>query len=91
VTVHFKNQSYDSSSYIVKYEWNFGDGSPISNDTNPVHVFHNNNTDSLTFYFVTLTAISADECNKTIGANSIAVAVYVDPVPVITAEPTLPR
>jgi len=88
VTVHFKNISFDSSSTIISYEWNFGDGSPVSNDTNPVHVFHDDNADSLSFYFVTLTATSKDGCSNTFGANKIAVSVYADPVPIISAVPT---
>ncbi len=35
VTVNFTNASIDA----VSYSWDFGDGSPISTDTNPVHVY----------------------------------------------------
>ena len=39
-TVEFTDSSFDSAGYIVKWEWDFGDGS-TSNDKNPVHRYQN--------------------------------------------------
>lgn len=36
--VTFSDQSTPESGSLVKWEWDFGDGSPFSNDKNPQHV-----------------------------------------------------
>lgn len=43
--------SYSPSSFIAKYSWNFGDATPIANETDPI-VFHNYTASG--FYNVTL-------------------------------------
>jgi len=57
----------NNSTNATMYEWDFGDGSPLSNDENPVHVFMNPGT-----YEVTLSASSAD-C-----ASVIMETIFVD-------------
>lgn len=47
----------DNSSDVIKYVWDFGDGSPISNHADPVHTYENPGT-----YTVTLTAINIGGC-----------------------------
>ena len=56
MTVTFTNTTTNAESY----EWNFGDGSPVSIATNPVHAYQNPGT-----YTVTLTAT-----NTTVGVTS---------------------
>jgi PKD repeat protein len=55
-TVAFQNQS-TSSSGIVAYSWNFGDGSPASNDANPTHTYAQYGT-----YYVCLVLTSSSGC-----------------------------
>ncbi|WHY77212.1 PKD domain-containing protein [Neobacillus sp. WH10] len=54
-TVTFENQSTDPENDIVSWEWDFGDGSPISTEKNPTHTFPDSGT-----YSVTLKAIDAN-------------------------------
>lgn len=51
-TVEFTNQS--TGSEPITYTWDFGDGSPVSTDTNPTHVYTQQG-----IYQVTLTATNA--------------------------------
>ncbi|MCX8113246.1 MAG: PKD domain-containing protein [Bacteroidia bacterium] len=69
LTVSFTNLS----AYANAYRWDFGDGTPISTQTNPIHVYRTSGE-----YTVTLYAISAN-------ANDTAIRqtqVVVYPVPV---------
>lgn len=65
-TVQFTNASVGATSY----EWNFGDGSAVSTDTNPTHTFYTAGT-----YTVTLTATdgssNSNEASMEIIANDI--------------------
>ncbi len=70
LTVSFINLSKGAASY----HWNFGDGSS-SNLENPIHVFRNN-TSSLDYFNVEMTAISANNCRHT---TNEYVTVYPDP------------
>jgi len=88
VDEHFKNLSYDSSSSIVKYEWNFGDGSPSSDTTNPTHIYHSTLGDTIGLYFVTLTVTSSDGCSNSKASTTSPILVYADPVPIISAKPS---
>ena len=73
MTVTFTNTTTNAESY----EWNFGDGSPISTATNPVHAYQNPGT-----YTVTLTAT-----NTTVGVTSSLVKTnYIT----VNEKPTLP-
>jgi Zn-dependent metalloprotease len=55
VNVTFANQSFNSSTYA----WDFGDGSPVSTVTNPVHTYTNPGT-----YTVRLIAQGTGNCNS---------------------------
>jgi subtilase family serine protease len=39
LSVHFHDSSSDPDGTIIKHIWNFGDGSPVSNQVNPVHIY----------------------------------------------------
>ena len=56
--VHFENLSNGSTSY----SWDFGDDSPLSNETDPVHVFPDNTSSN---YEVMLVAYSLNGCTDT--------------------------
>ena len=73
MTVTFTNTTTNADSY----EWNFGDGSPLSTATNPAHAYQNPGT-----YTVTLTAT-----NTTVGVSSTLVKTnYIT----VNEKPTLP-
>lgn len=55
LTVNFGN----NSSNVLTYEWDFGDGSPISNVATPSHVYVNPGT-----YQVRLIGINPNACNE---------------------------
>ncbi|MGE0566938.1 MAG: PKD domain-containing protein [Bacteroidia bacterium] len=60
----------------ISYTWNFGDGSPLSNASNPTHIF--TNTTSITQNFtVTLIAQNGFGCSDTTSG-----------VPIVFAKPT---
>lgn len=61
-TVSFTNNSTGASAY----SWDFGDGSPVDNTTNPVHVYATNGT-----YLVTLSATNS--CGTTTCADSVTI------------------
>jgi gliding motility-associated-like protein len=56
----FNNQSMGASGY----QWNFGDGSPLSNETSPVHTYVNQGIFVANFQ-VQLIAYSPSGCNDT--------------------------
>jgi gliding motility-associated-like protein len=56
--VHFENGSAGANSY----DWTFGDNSPISNVTNPIHVYDDTENGN---YLVTLIAYSNAGCSDT--------------------------
>lgn len=71
LTVTFTN----STSLANSYEWNFGDGSAVSTDTNPVHIYSSAGT-----YTVTLKATNE------VGETTLAKSGYI----VVNEKPTLP-
>lgn len=76
--VQFKN----TSTGAIGYQWDFGDGSPISNEFEPQHTY----TGSGINYSVTLTATSAEGCtNTTTIADFIKIA--APPVATFTVTP----
>ncbi len=64
ITVHFQALAENTLAYI----WDFGDGSPISNEVNPVHTYSDTGE-----YVVTLTAVGASGCEKVISKDPIKV------------------
>ncbi|MCT4561797.1 MAG: PKD domain-containing protein [Crocinitomicaceae bacterium] len=52
----------NNSQFASSYTWNFGDGSPINTDANPVHDFPQNTGST---YEVVLTAFSPSGCSST--------------------------
>lgn len=67
----FLNNSINASSY----QWNFGDGSPISTLANPKHLFTNTGN-TLTNYTITLIANTAFGCADT---STATISVYPQP------------
>ena len=57
-TVNFFN---GSSGGVLSYAWNFDDGSPVSSQTNPTHVYSVGQT---TFFDVMLTATDTNGCDS---------------------------
>lgn len=58
LTVKFRNTTQDGISYV----WDFGDGSPTSNEVEPTHNYNGNQE----YYTVTLTAINNLGCPATV-------------------------
>lgn len=56
-----------------QFTWNFGDGSPLSNEINPVHVYNNVAT-----YHVSLVAVDSSTCNI---IDSTSMDIVVSPLP----------
>ena len=71
------------------YQWNFGDGSPVSSTPNPGHVFRYNGGSDTTFN-VSVLAISnpafSPACNKT---YSLPVKVFAQPKPAFVMDPEI--
>jgi PKD repeat protein len=67
LTVNFSSQgSYDPDGTIVSYSWNFGDGTPLSNQADPSHVYSNAGN-----YTATLTVTDNDGAtnSSSVGIN----------------------
>ena len=65
LTVQFTgNNSSDPENGALTYSWNFGDGTPNSNQPNPVHVFNAPNSNPIT-YNVTMTVMDANNAFST--------------------------
>ncbi|MEW6227224.1 MAG: PKD domain-containing protein, partial [Bacillota bacterium] len=79
VTVQFTDESTDVDGTIVAWSWNFGDGSPVSNAWNPVHVYAAGGT-----YNVTLTITDNDgtgaTVTKAVKVNALPVVQVISPV-----------
>jgi gliding motility-associated-like protein len=78
VPAQFTNLSTGAASF----EWNFGDGTPISNLENPFHQY-TNDTEFIEVYEVQLIAISNFGCNDTITD-------YISAYPIPNFDFTLP-
>jgi len=84
-TVTFNaSASYDPNGYIVSYTWNFGDGSPQVNETDPIitHVYVTTGD-----YNVTLTVTDSEGLTDTI---TQIITVSQAPVAVFTFSPSFP-
>jgi gliding motility-associated-like protein len=70
--VQFTDLSTISSGSITSYSWNFGDGSPVSSNQNPSHIYSASGT-----YNVTLIVTSDNGC-----VDSVTHLVTIYPTPV---------
>lgn len=65
-SIQFFDQSYTpNSSEIVWWEWDFGDGSPVSNEQHPLHYF-NFTEPSQQIFYVSLQIRNTDDCLSSI-------------------------
>ena len=55
----FKPENLSTGVGLI-YSWDFGDGSPINHDVNPVHVYNQEGT-----YDITLKVVDANNCDNT--------------------------
>ncbi len=85
-------QFQNNSTYATSYEWDFGDGSPISTDTAPSHTFAEPG-----LYEVILTAINEDSCNgdatdtlSVFALDTVVVADYAYTLPGICEVQNVP-
>ena len=76
----FNNTSLAGSQFI----WDFGDGSPVSNEVDPLHLYQNPGT-----YTIRLTAIDSGTCNI-IDSTKFNITVYGNPTADFTASPQPP-
>ena len=67
--------NFPAAAGAVLYQWNFGDGSPVSNAFNPIHTYTNTGLTTST-YTVQLIAVNAFNCSDTVKQP-----VYVFPKP----------
>lgn len=65
------------------YIWNFGDGSPVSNEENPMHTYEEPGT-----YNVSLTGVSEGGCDATV--DNITVHVVTPAVAAFSSDPGFP-
>lgn len=79
-TITFTNTSQGS----VSASWNFGDGSPVSGLTNPVHTFTNNTINNIT-YSVQLISTSVSGCKDTADAVT---TIFAKPITDAILTPT---
>jgi gliding motility-associated-like protein len=73
----------EATDGATHYIWNFGDGSPVSNEKNPSHTY-----DAPGSYNVTLTAVNEGGCDASI--NTITVNVTNPAVAEFTTDPGFP-
>lgn len=77
----FTNQTTIGDNATLNYSWNFGDGSPLSTQTNPSHVYS-----TISSYNVILIANSTFGCSDT-SSNSFN-AFFDKPIADFTVNPT---
>ncbi len=83
LTVAFQSSfSYDPEGLPITYSWNFGDGSPLSTEANPTHIF-TAPTSAPTAFLVTLTI--RDQQNATATESIIVSANNTPPAVNITS------
>jgi gliding motility-associated-like protein len=72
------------SSNTIAHRWNFGDGSGLSNEVNPKHIFTAPGT-----YLVELTVMGVGACSDTL-LKQIPVQILPTPEIVVTSDPAPP-
>lgn len=68
IPIEFSNTSTTDYGSIVKYEWRFGDGSPVSNATDETHTYSIENN-----YMASLKAISSYGCESVLAIDTIKI------------------
>lgn len=81
-TVQFTNTTTGAGP--ITYEWNFGDGSPVSTDINPSHTYT-----AYGRFTVRLTARIGNNCSSTITTNFYTDIIVGKPTPTITSADTV--
>ncbi len=76
-TAVFENASLGGTDFI----WDFGDGSPVSREVSPSHLYRNTGT-----YTVRLTAIDTSTCNRQ-DDTTVTVTVFANPTAGFDASP----
>ena len=79
IATTFTDASTTASGIISTWNWDFGDGSPTTSQTNPTHTFATDGTHS-----VTLTVTSDASCSATVTKD---VTVYPVPIPSFSSIP----
>jgi gliding motility-associated-like protein len=80
-TSSFTNQTTVGDNAALSYSWDFGDGSPLSNQTNPSHIYS-----AINSYNVTLISASAYGCKDT--ATKVMSAFFDKPIADFTVTPS---
>ncbi|MCQ3930746.1 MAG: hypothetical protein DPW16_09810 [Chloroflexi bacterium] len=75
-----------STGTITSYEWNFGDGSPVSNEQAPCHVYASDGS-----YTVTLKVVGDDNTSSTASQTVPVISGDVAPIASFTAIPLTAR
>ncbi|SMC72658.1 PKD domain-containing protein [Pedobacter africanus] len=73
----------NTSTGAVSYSWNFGDGSPVSNEFEPTHIY----TGTQEYYAVTLTTTNALGCSMTVIKNQF-IRIVQPPVAAFNVNPS---
>jgi len=88
--VHFSSTvsvgGVTNGSVTTSYEWDFGDGTPHSQDMNPYHIYNVTNGKDTQQFNVKLTVVSDSGCVANTAKNSW-ITVYATPKPIISATP----
>jgi gliding motility-associated-like protein len=80
-TASFTNQTTIGDNATLNYLWDFGDGSPLSNQSNPSHIYS-----AINSYNVTLICASAFGCKDT--ATKVMNAFFDKPIANFTVNPS---
>lgn len=64
---------FESSSDALSFIWDFGDGSEVSNEANPIHVFEASGS-----FPVTLTVVGAGGCESSVSTTTVTIAAPVE-------------
>ena len=84
--ISFINSSEILSGNNIKWVWNIGDGSPLTNSQSFVHCYNNDSVFAPNFFTVTLTVTSDSGCVSTLSKNNY-ITVYPKPNASFTVLP----
>lgn len=77
--------NFTGGNALTTYTWNFGDGSPITNQQNPSHTY-TNSTQAQQLFTVSLSGTNAFGCRDTV---SDFITVFPKPIPNFVPTPTI--